>query len=33
MMPTPGFGTFLSEPGQVGPAIDAALRAGYRKPL
>jgi len=30
MMPTPGFGTFLSEPGQVGPAIDAALRAGYR---
>jgi len=29
-MPMVGYGTFLSEPGVVGPALEAALKAGYR---
>jgi len=29
-MPMVGYGTFLSEPGIVGPALEAALKAGYR---
>jgi len=29
-MPLLGLGTFLSQPGEVGPAIKAALHAGYR---
>lgn len=30
MMPQLGFGTFLSSPGEVGPAVKAALLAGYK---
>jgi diketogulonate reductase-like aldo/keto reductase len=30
VMPILGFGTFLSKPGQIGPAIRAAIEAGYR---
>lgn len=29
-MPVVGFGTFLSKPGEVGQAVDVALKAGYR---
>lgn len=29
-MPLVGYGTFLSKPGEVGPAVEAALKAGYR---
>jgi len=29
-MPQVGFGTFLSQPGEVGPAVREALKAGYR---
>jgi len=29
-MPLVGYGTFLSEPGIVGPAVEAAFKAGYR---
>lgn len=30
-MPALGFGTFLSAPGEVGPAVKAALLAGYKQ--
>lgn len=29
-MPQVGYGTFLSEPGEIGPAIKEAIRVGYR---
>jgi len=29
-MPLVGFGTFLSKPGEVGPAVECALQTGYR---